>query len=123
MRFFHLLILPSVIHCVFSLDDIFDFNCPSLLPLTKPATSVHELRPQDIKVVMAMGDSVTAAFAALGEQHDIKDVYEYRGISWSIGGDPNSTTIPSLLKHYNPDLVGASIGSHFAEVHCACINR
>ena len=36
------------------------FNCPPLPPLTKPAQSVHDLRPQDIKVVMALGDSVTA---------------------------------------------------------------
>lgn len=37
-----------------------DFNCPPLPPLTKHAESVYELRPQDIKVVMALGDSVTA---------------------------------------------------------------
>ena len=36
------------------------FNCSSLPPLSKPAQTVYELRPQDIKVVMALGDSVTA---------------------------------------------------------------
>ena len=36
------------------------FNCPQLPPLTQPAKNVYELRPQDIKVVMALGDSVTA---------------------------------------------------------------
>ena len=36
------------------------FDCPQLPPLTQPAKTVHELRPQDIKVVMALGDSVTA---------------------------------------------------------------
>ena len=36
------------------------FDCPQLPPLTRPAKTVHELRPQDIKVVMALGDSVTA---------------------------------------------------------------
>lgn len=36
------------------------FSCPQLPPLTKPAQNVYELRPQDIKVVMAMGDSITA---------------------------------------------------------------
>lgn len=36
------------------------FSCPKLPPLTKPAQNVYELRPQDIKVVMALGDSVTA---------------------------------------------------------------
>ena len=36
------------------------FDCPQLPPLTQPAKTVHELRPQDIKVIMALGDSVTA---------------------------------------------------------------
>ena len=36
------------------------FNCPQLPPLTQPAKNVYELRPQDIKVVMALGDSITA---------------------------------------------------------------
>ena len=37
-----------------------EFNCQKLPPLTRPAATVYELRPQDIKVLMAMGDSVTA---------------------------------------------------------------
>ena len=36
------------------------FDCPQLPPLTQPAKTIHELRPQDIKVVMALGDSITA---------------------------------------------------------------
>ena len=36
------------------------FNCPSLPPLSQPAKTVYELKPQDIKVVMTLGDSVTA---------------------------------------------------------------
>jgi len=36
------------------------FDCPALPPLTQPAKTVYELRPQDIKVVMALGDSITA---------------------------------------------------------------
>ena len=36
------------------------FDCPQLPPLTQPAKTVHELRPQDIKVIMTLGDSVTA---------------------------------------------------------------
>ena len=41
-----------------------EFDCPPLPPLKQPARSVHELRPQDIKVVMALGDSVTAGEAS-----------------------------------------------------------
>ena len=36
------------------------FNCPQLPPLAKPAETIHELRPQDIQVIMTLGDSVTA---------------------------------------------------------------
>jgi len=36
------------------------FTCPPLPPLVRPARNVDELRPQDIKVVMALGDSITA---------------------------------------------------------------
>ena len=36
------------------------FNCPQLPPLAQPARTVHELRPQDIKVIMTFGDSITA---------------------------------------------------------------
>lgn len=93
-----------------------EFNCPPLPPLTRPAQSVHELRPQDIKVVMTLGDSVTAAFAAMGRQDGIKDLYEFRGISWFIGGDPNAQTIYSFLRHYTPDIIGGSLGSHFVEL-------
>ena len=71
-----------------------EFNCPSLPPLTDPAQSVHKLRPQDIKVVMAFGDSITAGtyskwqsiflfcalgFAAKGFNINLyKDLLEYR---------------------------------------------
>ena len=39
-----------------------------------------------------------------------------QGLSWSIGGDPNATTIPGFLRTYTPDLIGASLGSHILEV-------
>ena len=37
-----------------------NFSCPQLPPLSHSAENVSELRPQDIKVVMALGDSITA---------------------------------------------------------------
>jgi hypothetical protein len=57
------------------------FNCPA--ELNPPiATNVNKLRFGNIKAVMAMGDSMTAAFAA----EDLP--VEYRGVSYSTGGDP-----------------------------------
>ena len=56
------------------------FNCPQLPPLSKPAENVYELRPQDIKVVMALGDSITAGkyytrYARLSISCSIKNRY------------------------------------------------
>jgi len=87
-------------------------NCPSLPP-RNPPSDVSDLHPNDIKVVMALGDSVTAGFGIQGRPGDLN---EFRGLSYSIGGDPNATTLANFLKVFNPDIQGASRGSHFFEV-------
>lgn len=76
------------------------FDCPAVNVTIPEATEVTKLRFGNIKVVMAMGDSMTAAFGA--EALPV----EYRGISYSTGGDQNATTIAKYLQHYNPDLDG-----------------
>ena len=75
-------------------------------------TSVHELRPGDVDVVAAMGDSITAA---LGERSAtiVTDIVEWRGSSWSIGGDDSFSeiiTLPNVLAEFNPELTGYSKG-------------
>lgn len=50
---------------------------------TRP-TSAHMLRPGDIDVVGAMGDSLTAANGA-GASNVFQVYIENRGVSWSIG--------------------------------------
>jgi phospholipase B1 len=66
---------------------------------------------------MALGDSVTAGFGAKVISFlDAKVLQEYRGLSFSIGGDHNAPTIANFLRNYRPDLVGASRGSHLIEV-------
>ena len=80
------------------------------------ATNVNELKPSDVEVVAAIGDSMTAALFAkvknviglipvLFNKHSL----EFRGVSWSIGGDEGATTLPNLIKHYNPNLQGYSV--------------
>ncbi|XP_071491004.1 phospholipase B1, membrane-associated-like [Diadema antillarum] len=89
----------------------FNFSCP---PSTSPTipTSVHLLRPGDIKVVAAMGDSLTAAYAA--KATTFQPVYlEYPGVSASIGGDSTLEeviTLPNIFKKYNRDIYGFSTG-------------
>lgn len=97
----------------YSHHDIPKFNC-SLKPPSnyKPAKSVHRLTPFDIENIGAFGDSITAAFGALS--YTLIDLFvEYRGISWSVGGDTDITkhvTMPNILKQYNPKLSGYSTG-------------
>ncbi|XP_077341490.1 phospholipase B1, membrane-associated [Lithobates pipiens] len=76
-------------------------------------TSVNKLRPGDIRVVAALGDSLTAGFGARATSI-LNVATEWRGISWSIGGDDTLdkvTTIPNILKKFNPNVKGYSTGT------------
>lgn len=76
-----------------------------------PPTSVHKLRPGDIDVVGAMGDSLTASFGNMAT--NVLQVYvENRGMSWSGGGEATwreYLTLPNILKIFNPNLVGFAL--------------
>ena len=63
------------------------FNCPTLSKSGRYPTSVHKIRPSDIRVIGAMGDAVTTGFGALPESSNIShgNLMEYRGLSWSGG--------------------------------------
>ncbi|KAI9362779.1 hypothetical protein BD770DRAFT_315966 [Pilaira anomala] len=97
-----------------------DIGCPFLTPRTEAATNVHDLRPDDIKLVIGLGDSVMAGFAAKGIQDEtfftIKNLYENRGISFAMGGDPDAMTMPNILNYYSHDLYGASKGDHIISI-------
>jgi phospholipase B1, membrane-associated len=41
---------------------------------------------------------------------------EYRGISWSMGGDDGATTVPNFLRVLNPGIVGHSTSWHLPEL-------
>nr|XP_055027341.1 phospholipase B1, membrane-associated-like [Misgurnus anguillicaudatus] len=91
-----------------------ELPCEDRSPSPTVPTSVHYLRPADIKVVAAIGDSLTAGNGVGAAQSDLLGVItQYRGLSWSIGGDKNLkavTTLPNILKEFNPSLVGYSLG-------------
>ncbi|KAJ3612866.1 hypothetical protein NHX12_019123 [Muraenolepis orangiensis] len=89
-----------------------DFTCTNTAPSDSVPASVHELRPGDIKVVGAMGDSLTAGFGAKAK-YIIAMLTEYRGVSWSIGGDKTLatvTTLPNILREFNSNIKGMSKG-------------
>ncbi|XP_060070927.1 phospholipase B1, membrane-associated-like [Ylistrum balloti] len=89
-----------------------DFPCEVLEPLS-PATSVNKLTPSDIKVVAAIGDSITAG-TGIKALTPIGLLTQWRGLSWSVGGDGNfeeEITVPNIIKKYNPDVKGFSVGT------------
>ncbi|XP_076815182.1 phospholipase B1, membrane-associated-like [Clavelina lepadiformis] len=80
-------------------------------------TTVHQLRPQDIDVVGAMGDSLTAANGA-DAATAVGILTEYRGLSWTIGGEETlatSITLPNILRKFNPKVKGYSVGSSYMD--------
>uniref|UniRef100_UPI003AAC5A81 phospholipase B1, membrane-associated-like n=1 Tax=Centroberyx gerrardi TaxID=166262 RepID=UPI003AAC5A81 len=104
-----------------------ELPCEDLSPSASPPTSVHALRPGDIKVVAAVGDSLTAGNGVGSSPNNLLDVLrQYRGLSWSIGGDENLTTVttlPNILKHFNPLLTGYSVGMGKQDTPQAFLNQ
>jgi len=88
------------------------FPCKLRKPSPQIPTSVHKLRPGDIQVVAALGDSVTAGVGA--RANSVLDIFkEYRGVSFSVGGEKTwreYITLPNILELFNPNLYGQSYG-------------
>jgi len=87
-------------------------NCPPSVPSASKPTSVHKLRPVDVDVVAAIGDSLTAANGALAAT-PLGLLTEYRGRSFSMGGDKDASsvvTMPNILRTHVDDLHGHSSG-------------
>ena len=85
------------------------FLC-EVLPNDSPAQTVHELKPSDVSVIAAMGDSITACNGC-GAETVAQVAVNNRGYSWSAGGNQTLETIlslPNLIKKYNPDVTGWS---------------
>ncbi|KAL0105598.1 hypothetical protein PUN28_015828 [Cardiocondyla obscurior] len=78
----------------------------------KVPDSVHKLRPGDIDVIAAMGDSLTAGAGALA-QNLLQVIIENRGITATGGGQGTwrqFLTLPNILKEFNPNLIGYALG-------------
>ena len=79
------------------------FICPTVSIPPEPS-DVKKLHPGHVKYVMAMGDSITAAFAARST------LFEGRDISWSIGaGSAEQLTLPYLISQYSTSVSGQSV--------------
>ncbi|XP_050171347.1 phospholipase B1, membrane-associated [Myiozetetes cayanensis] len=101
--------------------------CTDRDPSDTVPVSVHNLKPADIRVIAAVGDSITAANGAGSKPHDVLNVLvQYRGLSWSVGGNENIstvTTLPNILREFNPTLVGYSTGTGSENSQNAALNQ
>ncbi|TMS36592.1 hypothetical protein L596_003723 [Steinernema carpocapsae] len=91
-----------------------NFSCdPSVTAPSKSVpTNVNSVRPADIKLVMSLGDSLTAGNGA-GAEDPLMIILQYRGLSFQSGGDKGlekHVTIPNILKKFNSNLFGQSEG-------------
>lgn len=89
------------------------FPCDVQPPSTASPADIRDVHPAYISVVMALGDSITAAFASRDVIYDptkpAELPLEYRDISFSIGkGSDEFPTLPYYIRHYNASVTGSS---------------
>ncbi|XP_029981897.1 phospholipase B1, membrane-associated [Sphaeramia orbicularis] len=73
-------------------------------------TSVEYVKAADVKVIAALGDSLTTAIGANGSTI-FSIPFEFRQVSWSIGGYgtfQNVITLANIFKLFNPSILGPS---------------
>ncbi|XP_016914727.2 phospholipase B1, membrane-associated-like isoform X2 [Apis cerana] len=78
---------------------------------SKIPNSVHRLRPGDIDVIAAIGDSLTAG-SGIFAKNLLEIFVENRGVQANIGGKGTwrtYLTLPNILKEYNPELIGYAL--------------
>nr|XP_021145178.1 phospholipase B1, membrane-associated isoform X1 [Columba livia]XP_021145179.1 phospholipase B1, membrane-associated isoform X1 [Columba livia] len=104
-----------------------NISCSDRRPSDTVPVSVHNLKPADIRVIGALGDSITAGNGAKSKRYDLLDVLtQYRGVSWSGGGDESLstvTTLANILREFNPSLIGYSIGTGRQDTDNASLNQ
>ncbi|XP_049320173.1 phospholipase B1, membrane-associated-like [Astyanax mexicanus] len=84
------------------------FKCPDMSPSPSIPTSVERVKAADIKVIAALGDSLTTAIAANASTF-LGVPIEYRHVSFSIGGHgsyEDVITLANIVKLFNPDVLG-----------------
>lgn len=88
------------------------FPCGDMKKPSRKTITAHNLSPFDIKVIAAMGDSVTAG-TGIKANTVIGLLIQNRGLSWSVGGDgtiAEHETLANIIKKYNPEVTGYSTG-------------
>ena len=112
---------PQIYDLTSFADPLSDFMlCPTLPPRASPPKNVNDLRVDDIKVVMAMGDSFISGLnsgapfsQSMADESCRAKVkqFETRGTSFATGGDANFFSVGNGIKKYSPNVTGLSHGA------------
>ncbi|KAJ3012802.1 hypothetical protein HKX48_006082 [Thoreauomyces humboldtii] len=90
--------------------------CPALTPRAAVPAVVSDVRPDDIKTFMALGDSISAGLFSGGwSAGKTAALQENREASYASGGSPEVYSIVNFFRHYSPEIAGASTGTNFFE--------
>ncbi|XP_069570516.1 phospholipase B1, membrane-associated [Brachyistius frenatus] len=95
------------------------FQCPDMSPSPSVPSSVEYVKAADIKVIAALGDSLTTAIGA-NATTVLGIPIEFRHVSWSIGGYgtfQDAITLANIIKLFNPNLLGAAPGKTVHGMH------
>ncbi|KJH48552.1 GDSL-like protein [Dictyocaulus viviparus] len=98
--------------CVHTIGGELHCNPEMMKPSPTIPDDVNRVRPADIKVIGAMGDSITLALESINYDDDPYDVYP--GNSYITGGDgtlKEHITVANILRLFNPNIIGMSYGS------------
>ncbi|XP_046878142.1 phospholipase B1, membrane-associated-like [Hypomesus transpacificus] len=71
------------------------FQCPDMSPSPSVPNSVELVKAADIKVIAALGDSLTTAIGA-NATNVLGIPIEFRHVSWSIGGHGSFSDVITL---------------------------
>ncbi|RCN46442.1 GDSL-like protein [Ancylostoma caninum] len=84
-------------------------------PSSTIPSDVNKVRPGDLKVIAAIGDSITVASLSKDFEDDMtRDIYP--GNSYIIGGDgtlAEQISVGKVLREFNPNIVGLSHGTGY----------
>ncbi|XP_068151529.1 phospholipase B1, membrane-associated [Drosophila tropicalis] len=88
------------------------FPCPlNNTRSSSPPTSIERLRPGDIDIIAAFGDSLSAGNGIMSN-NALDMINEFRGLTFSGGGLADwrqFLTLPNILKVFNPKLYGYAV--------------
>eukprot|EP01132_Coremiostelium_polycephalum_P000560 gene560-705_t len=108
--------LIFVVELVRSSAPLYSIGCKKLTKSAIYPDQIEKVRPIDVKVVMALGDSITAAFGLTFKKFG-DFIGESRGKSWLIGGEKTHPTIPVFLNLIGANTTGQSYGNTIPYIH------